>query len=212
MKVDYTLYLVTDRSCMRASTLADAVKQAIIGGCTMIQLREKNSFASYFYDLALEIKQVTDYYEVPLIINDRVDIAMAVGAAGVHIGQSDLPAGTVRKIIGREMLLGVSVSSVGQAQKAVNDGADYLGVGAMFPSETKTDAVRVSIEELRQIRRMAQLPIVVIGGICKENVGQFAAMGIDGLAAVSAILMQDNISLAAAELKSLFYLHRSQDL
>ena len=140
MNFDYTLYLVTDRQLMSCDSLTEAVEQAILGGCTMIQLREKELSSLEFYNQAVAVKQVTDKYHIPLIINDRIDIAMAVQAAGVHIGQHDLPAATVRKVIGENMLLGVSASSIAEAIQAQQDGADYLGVGAMFPTGTKTDA------------------------------------------------------------------------
>ena len=205
MKLDYSLYLVTDRVLMSTQTLAEAVEQAIFGGCTMVQLREKESSSLEFYEQALEVKQVTDRYEVPLIINDRVDIALAVQAAGVHIGQSDLPVPDVRRLIGMEMLLGVSVSSSEEAGQAMEDGAEYLGVGAMFPTGTKTDANVVSMEELQRIRRITNLPIVVIGGINLDNAGLFRPMGIDGLAVVSAIIGQPDIRKAAAQMKEAFY-------
>lgn len=204
MKPDYTLYLVTDRRLMSTETLTEAVEQAILGGCTMVQLREKDISSLDFYMLGVQIKKITDKYKIPLIINDRIDIAMAIGATGVHIGQSDIPASITRKIVGADMLLGVSVASTNEAVQAMNDGADYLGVGAMFPTETKTDAAYVSIEELRRIRRAVNVPIVVIGGIGKENAGIFASMGIDGLAVVSAIIAQSDITKAAATLKTLF--------
>lgn len=209
MRVDYSLYLVTDRQRMCTETLGEAVEQAVIGGCTMVQLREKDISSLAFYELAVEIKMITDKYNIPLVINDRVDIAMAVGAAGVHIGQSDIPARAVREIIDREMLLGVSVHSVSEANNAVEAGADYLGVGALFPTRTKTDAVSVSMEELWKIRQTTALPIVVIGGISRENAGIFPAMGIDGLAVVSAVIAQDDVRQAAADLKSLFCEPRS---
>lgn len=205
MKLDFSLYLVTDRGLMSTQTLTEAVEQAILGGCTMVQLREKESSSLEFYEQAQEVKQITDRYGVPLIINDRVDIALAVEAAGIHIGQSDLPVPDVRRLIGMEMLLGVSVSSSEEAGKAMEDGADYLGVGAMFPTGTKIDANAVSMEELRRIRRMTNLPIVVIGGINLENAGLFRPMGIDGLAVVSAIIEQPNIRKAAAQMKEAFY-------
>lgn len=205
MKLDFSLYLVTDRGLMSTQTLTEAVEQAILGGCTMVQLREKESSSLEFYEQAQEVKQITDRYGVPLIINDRVDIALAVEAAGIHIGQSDLPVPDVRRLIGMERLLGVSVSSSEEAGKAMEDGADYLGVGAMFPTGTKTDANAVSMEELRRIRRMTNLPIVVIGGINLENAGLFRPMGIDGLAVVSAIIGQPNIRKAAAQMKEAFY-------
>ena len=204
MNFDYTLYLVTDRQLMSCDSLTEAVEQAILGGCTMIQLREKELPSLEFYNQAVAVKQVTERYHIPLIINDRIDIAMAVHAAGVHIGQHDLPAATVRKVIGENMLLGVSASSIAEAIQAQQDGADYLGVGAMFPTGTKTDAESVSMEELQKIRTAVSLPIVVIGGINKGNAGRFKPMGIDGLAVVSAIIAQSDIKAAAAELKDLF--------
>ena len=204
MNFDYTLYLVTDRQLMSCDSLTEAVEQAILGGCTMIQLREKELSSLEFYNQAVAVKQVTDKYHIPLIINDRIDIAMAVQATGVHIGQHDLPAAAVRKVIGENMLLGVSASSIAEAIQAQQDGADYLGVGAMFPTGTKTDADSVSREELQKIRAAVSLPIVVIGGINKGNAGRFKPMGIDGLAVVSAIIAQSDIKAAAAELKDLF--------
>lgn len=204
MKPDYSLYLVTDRRLMSTRTLGEAVEQAIIGGCTLVQLREKDISSLDFYALASEIKRITDSHDIPLIINDRIDIAMAVGAAGVHIGQNDIPADVARKVIGKDMLLGVSVRDPGEAVKAVEAGADYLGVGAMFPTETKRDAEFVSMEELGEIRRTVDIPIVVIGGISRENAMLFRPMGIDGLAVVCAVIARPDIIKAAADLKSLF--------
>lgn len=205
MKVDYTLYLVTDRRLMRTQTLTEAVKQAILGGCTMVQLREKDSSSQAFFQQAQEVKRITEQYQVPLIINDRVDIALAVKATGIHIGQNDIPVSIVRELIGKDMLLGVSVSSAEEAGQAMEDGADYLGVGAMFPTGTKRDAAMVSMEELRRIRRITNLPIVVNGGINRDNAGKFRPMGIDGLAVVSAIIGQLDIRKAAEEMKKAFY-------
>ena len=205
MKPDYSLYLVTDRMLMRTKTLGEAVEQAVIGGCTMVQLREKEISSLDFYVLASEMKKITDRYGIPLIINDRIDIAMAVGATGVHIGQKDIPADIARKLIGKNMLLGVSTASVAEAVNAAKAGADYLGVGAMFPTGTKTDASHVSMEELGRIRREVDIPIVVIGGISKENAMLFQPMGIDGLAVVSAVIAQPDIKKSAADLKSLFF-------
>ena len=204
MKSDYSLYLVTDRMLMSTKTLGEAVEQAVIGGCTMVQLREKEILSLDFYVLASEMKKITDRYGIPLIINDRIDIAMAVGAAGVHIGQKDIPADIARKVIGKDMLLGVSAVSAAEAVNAAKAGADYLGVGAMFPTGTKPDAGYVSMEELGKIRRTVDIPIVVIGGISKENAMLFQPMGIDGLAVVSAVIAQPDIKKSAADLKSLF--------
>lgn len=204
MEKDYSIYLVTDRDLMTADTLTEAVEQAILGGCTMVQLREKSFSSLDFFNLATEIKTITDGYGVPLIINDRIDIALAVHAAGVHIGQSDIPATAAREIIGDDMLMGVSASSVSEAVQAQKDGADYLGVGAMFPTGTKTDTTAVSMNELRNIRKAVKLPIVAIGGINKENAGLFRDIGVDGLAVVSAVIAQPDIRSAASELKRLF--------
>ena len=204
MKPDYSLYLVTDRMRMSTRTLEEAVEQAIIGGCTLVQLREKEIPALDFYMLALEIKKITDRYGIPLIINDRIDIAMATGADGVHIGQRDIPVDIARKVIGKDMLLGVSVGSAAEAIDAVKAGADYLGVGAMFPTGTKPDAGFVSMEELGRIRKAVDIPIVVIGGISRENAMLFRPMGVDGLAVVSAVIAQPDIKKSAADLKSLF--------
>ena len=205
MKPDYSLYLVTDRMLMSTKTLGEAVEQAVIGGCTMVQLREKEILSLDFYVLASEMKKITDRYGIPLIINDRMDIAMAVGAAGIHIGQKDIPADIARKVIGKDMLLGVSAVSAAEAVNAAKAGADYLGVGAMFPTRTKPDAGFVSMEELGRIRKAVDIPIVVIGGISKENAMLFQPMGIDGLAVVSAVIAQPDIKKSAADLKSLFF-------
>lgn len=203
--VDYSLYLVTDQALMSTNTLYEAVEQAILGGCTLVQLREKEQSSLDFYKTAIKIKEVTDRNSIPLIINDRIDIALAVGAYGVHVGQSDIPAPVVRKMIGNDMILGVSVRSVDEAMQAQKDGADYLGVGAMFPTGTKMDAEIVTTEELKRIRQATLLPIVVIGGINKENAAFWGSLGIDGLTVVSAIISQFDIKKAAMEIKQEFY-------
>lgn len=197
--VDYTLYLVTDQSLLGKRTLEEAVEQAISGGCTLVQLREKELSSRDFYETALRVRAITKKCQVPLIVNDRVDIALAAEADGVHVGQSDLPAKRVRKLIG-DRILGVSVATLREAIQAVEDGADYLGVGAMYPTGTKTDAAIVSMEELGRIRGAVSLPIVVIGGINAKTIPDFLGMGIDGLAVVSAILAQPDIEGAAREL------------
>ncbi len=204
MKIDYTLYLVTDRGLMSTKTLPEAVEQAILGGCTMVQLREKSISTLEFYNQAMDVKQITDKYNIPLIINDRIDIALAVHAGGVHIGQSDMPVTVARKLIPSDMLLGVSASSVKEAETAMKDGADYLGIGAMFQTGTKTDANLVSMNELQRICHAVHIPIVVIGGINKSNAGLFRFSGIDGLAVVSAIISSTDIKKAAAEIKTSF--------
>jgi thiamine-phosphate pyrophosphorylase len=189
-EIDYSLYLVTDRDLMSTPTLEQAVEQAIEGGSTLIQLREKTASSLEFYQTAVTIKRLTDSHHIPLIINDRVDIALAVDTAGVHIGQSDLPAGIVRQIIGNNKILGVSVSSVAEAVKAKEDGADYLGVGAMFATGTKTDAELVTMNEF--------------GGINLTTIPSFANTGIDGIAVVSALISTKDITEVARQLRALY--------
>lgn len=202
--IDYTLYLCTDRDLMSTDTIEESVEQAVKGGCTVVQLREKHCSSKEFYELAVRVKKITDGYHVPLIINDRVDIALAVDAAGVHIGQSDLPASVVRNIIGKDKIIGVSAAKLEEAVKAVEDGADYLGVGAMFATNTKTDARPVTMEELKAIRAAVNVPIVVIGGINMNTLEQFKGMGIDGLAVVSAIIAEKDIEGAARNMYQAF--------
>lgn len=201
--IDYSLYLCTDRSLMSCKTIEESVEQAIAGGVTVVQLREKDCSTREFYELAKRVQQITRPNRIPLIINDRIDIAMAVGAEGIHIGQSDMPATVARKIVGPDMIIGVSASNYGEAKQAVQDGADYLGVGAMFATGTKTDAVITPFEDLRQIRKDFDIPIVVIGGINERTIPQFSNMGIDGYAVVSAIVAQPDIKKAAEKLRGL---------
>lgn len=202
--LDYSIYIITDQSLMSAATLCEAVEQAILGGCTLIQLREKDISSLEFYETAMKLRRLTNQYNIPLIINDRIDIALAVEADGVHIGQNDIPTSVARKVIGNEMILGVSSRSVEESIQAVQDGADYLGVGAMFPTGTKTDAKIVTTEELKRIRQAVTIPIVVIGGINKENAAYWKALNIDGLAVVSAIISQPDIKRATTEIKQIF--------
>lgn len=206
--IDYSLYFVTDRDLMSTDTLEEAVAAAIAGGATVVQLREKTASSLAFLEVAQNIKAICDEHDVPLIINDRIDIALAVDAAGVHVGQSDIPADIVRRVIGPDMVLGVSAANLAEARKAVEDGADYLGVGAMFATATKTDADFTSIDELKRIRAGVDVPIVVIGGINAERIPLFRGTGIDGLAIVSAIIAQPDIEQAARDLKTLFEMNR----
>lgn len=208
-RVDYRLYLVTDRNCLQQQTLEQAVEQAILGGVTLVQLREKAIASKAFYERALRIKAICHHYNVPLLINDRVDIALAIEADGVHIGQSDLPCGVVRQILGKDKIIGVSARTAQQAIQAQADGADYLGVGAMFATSTKQDAQTVTIASLTQIRQSVTLPIVAIGGInhttlpALQQALQAADTSIDGVAVVSAILGQKDVKLASQQLKEM---------
>ena len=197
--IDYSLYLCTDRRLM-TSPIEASVESALRGGTTVIQLREKDCSSREFYELGLRVKKITERYNAPLIINDRVDIALAVGAAGVHVGQGDLPCKVVREIVGPDMIVGVSAATLDEAVQAEEDGADYLGVGAMYATATKTDTRPVSMEELLKIRAAVKIPIVVIGGINKQTLGNFKGTGVNGLAVVSAIVAQPDPEAAAREL------------
>ena len=209
MKPNVTLCLVTDRRVLRGVSLPKAVSQALCGGCTMVQLREKNADTRTFYALARQLKAVTDAWRVPLIINDRADVALAVGAAGLHIGQTDLPVRAARRLL-PNALIGVSVTTVEEALRAAAEGADYLGVGAMFPTTTKPDAAAVSLETLRRIRRSTGLPLLAIGGVNAANAPLLRVMGADGVAAVSAILAQPDIALAARRIRERFLYARGK--
>lgn len=189
---------------MTAKTIEESVERGILGGCSIIQLREKETGSREFYEMAKCVKEVTDRHGVPLIINDRVDIALAVGAAGVHVGQSDLPAREVRRLLGKDRLVGVSAATVDEAVRAEADGADYLGVGAMFMTATKTNTRAVSMDTLCAIRQAVHLPIVVIGGIGDANAHLFKPLGIDGIAVVSAVAAQPDETAAARRLRQLF--------
>jgi thiamine-phosphate pyrophosphorylase len=202
--IDYTLYLVTDEELMTTDSIEECVKQAILGGCTVVQLREKTASSREFYQTALRLRDITARFGVPLIINDRADITLAVNADGVHIGQEDLPYSVARDIVGRDKIVGVSVNNLTEALAAAEMGADYLGVGAMFMTGTKAGAKLTSMNELGRIRAATKIPIVVIGGINKNTVPLFEGTGIDGIAVVSAIVAQKNVTNAAQELKALF--------
>lgn len=203
-EIDYSIYLVTDRDLMSTETLEEAVELSIKGGCTLVQLREKECSSIDFYNTALKVKRVTDKYNVPLLINDRLDIALAVDCAGVHVGQSDLPVKVVRKLIGDDKIIGISAGTLEEAIQGEKDGADYLGVGAMYLTGTKKDAKYTSMEELKLIRKNVSLPIVVIGGINENTASNFNRIGIDGLAVVSAIIAQKDIEGATKRLKTIF--------
>ena len=204
-EMDYSLYLVTDRALAGERDFEDLVGRAIRGGCTLVQLREKEASSGEFYERALRLKKITDYFHVPLIIDDRIDIMLAVDAAGVHLGQSDLPAEAARQIIGPDKILGASARTVEDAEKAESDGADYLGVGAVYPTTTKGDAEKVSREELEKICSTVSIPVVAIGGLNARNIPSLEGSGISGVAVVSAIMAQDRPEEAARLLKDTVY-------
>lgn len=202
--VDYTLYLVTDREVLKGRDLIKSIEDSILGGVTLVQLREKNVTSREFYEIALKVKEVTSKYNVPLIINDRLDIALAVDADGLHIGQKDLPALEARKLLGKDKILGVSAATLEEALKAEKDGADYLGVGAVFSTSTKNDARDVSFETLSNITSSVNVPVVAIGGINENNVAELKGSNINGVAVVSCILGKEDIKEASNKMKIVF--------
>lgn len=206
MKLDKNhmlLYAVTDRAWLKGEALKDHVERALKGGTTCVQLREKQLEHTEFLAEAVELKSLCSRYEVPFIINDDVEIAIKCKADGIHVGQSDMDAYDVRKMIGSEMILGVSVHSVSEALKAQEKGADYVGVGAMFSTSTKHDANAVSRDTLSDICRAISIPVVAIGGIQKHNINELSGTGIDGVALVSAIFASEDIENECRELKKL---------
>ena len=197
------LYAVTDRAWLSHQTLKEQVEEALKGGATCIQLREKELDELSFLEEAEELCALCRAYHVPFIVNDNVKIALACGADGIHVGQHDMQAGDVRKAIGDNMILGVSAQTVEQALEAERNGADYLGVGAVFATSTKLDADAVSHETLREICRAVSIPVVAIGGISKENIMQLSGTGVDGVALVSAIFASGDIENTCRELRAL---------
>lgn len=206
MKIDKSsmlLYVITDRSWLVENSLAGQVEDTIKGGASFIQLREKELSFDEFLDQAKEIKNITDKYNIPFVINDNVSIAIKSNADGVHIGQGDMDAKDVRRLIGADKILGVSTNTVEQAKKAERDGADYIGVGAVFATSTKGDADGVSMDILRDISNAVSIPVVAIGGIKKDNILHLKYLGIDGICVISAVFAEDNIYNATSELYNL---------
>lgn len=191
--INYRLYLVTDSNLIGERDFFHCIEEAILGGVTMVQLREKNISSMEFYKKAQKLKALTEKYHVPLIINDRLDIALSIDADGLHIGQDDLPLAVARRIFGDNKIIGVSVSNIEEAKEAEAGGADYLGVGAMFPTDTKKDARHVSLDELRRIKSAVKIPVIAIGGLNESNTPKTIDTGIDGIAIVSAILGKPDI-------------------
>ena len=195
------LYAVTDRHWLGDRTLYDVVRESLDGGVTFLQLREKNLDDESFFDEAVKLQAMAREYEVPFVVNDNVDIAVRMNADGVHVGQSDMEAGDVRALLGPDKILGVSAQTVEQAILAEERGADYLGVGAVFPTGSKDDAEDVSYETLKAICEAVSIPVVAIGGITIENTPKLAGSGICGIAVISAIYAKENIAEAASQLK-----------
>ena len=203
--IDFSVYLVTDRRNKADEEFLNIIEEAIKGGTTIVQLREKTASTKEFYELALKVKEITSRYGVPLLINDRIDIALAVDSDGVHIGQDDMPADIAREIIGDEKILGVSASTVEEAKKAEIDSADYIGSGAVFPTNTKDDADAVSFDELKEIVDSIDIPVVAIGGITLENAGSLKESGINGFSVVSAIMNAEDPKEVSSKLKEIYF-------
>ena len=200
---DLLIYGVTDSRFLKNRTLEQAVEESLKGGATLIQLREKNCSFEEFVKKGLALKKVCEKYEIPLLINDNIPVALACGADGVHIGQSDMETKNVRALLGPDKIIGVTAATVEQALKAQESGADYLGVGAVFATGTKTDAKPLSHEIAQEICERTSIPVCFIGGIGAENLPQLKGLGADGFAIVSAIYGAENIEQATRELRSI---------
>jgi thiamine-phosphate pyrophosphorylase len=201
--IDYTLLLVTDH-CEDAATFCNTIESAARSGVTMVQLREKTADSRDFYELALRVQQITQQYKLPLIINDRLDIALAVDADGVHVGQEDLPVAVVRRLLGPGKIIGATAATVAQALRAEAESADYIGSGAMFPTLTKPGKPVLPMSVLAQIKQAVQVPVVAIGGITADNLEELKKSGVDGIAVVSAIMNSTDPAAATQEILSLW--------
>lgn len=202
--IDYTLYLCTDRQLMTTETIEESVELAVKGGVSVVQLREKECTSREFFEMARAVKTITDAYEVPLIINDRIDIALAVGADGVHLGQQDVPVSAARDLLGADKIVGATANTIELAIEAWQDGADYLGVGDVFGTTTKSDTRHITLDELKAIRDSVQIPVVAIGGVNEGNIALLKPTGVDGAAVISAVVGQKDITAAAERLISNF--------
>ena len=202
-KKDLLLYAVTDRSWLNGQTLYEQVEQALKGGVSFLQLREKELEEQAFLEEAKVIQELCKKYQVPFLINDNVELAASIGADGVHVGQSDMAAGATREKLGPDRIIGVSARTVEEALEAQRQGADYLGVGAVFPTGSKADAVEVDHQVLKEICSAVEIPVIAIGGIGRDNVAQLKGSGICGIAVISAIFAKNDIEAAARELRGL---------
>lgn len=202
-KIDLSLYLVTDKSD-DAEKFLNTIEEAIKGGVTVVQIREKTADTLDFYNLAIKVKEITTKYNVPLIINDRVDVALAIDADGVHVGQSDMPCDVTRKLVGENKIVGVSAATIEEAKKAEKDGADYIGTGAVFPTATKDDAPSITKKDLKEVVDSINIPVVAIGGITLDNASELIDTGIAGLSVVSAIMSSDDPKKSSEELLKIF--------
>ncbi len=201
--IDYSVYLITDHDCLKGRDFLQCIEAALRGGVTLVQLREKNINGKLFLERALAVKSLCDNYNVPLLINDRIDIALACKAQGVHLGQEDIPLAAAREILGDEAIIGISAHTSEEARLAELEGADYLGVGAVFPTNTKGDASEVGLERLKQIHDMTKLPLVGIGGINASNYAKVLTAGAQGAAIISGILGADDIEDEVSKIKKI---------
>lgn len=201
MKFDLSLYIITDRRAAGGRDLLGIVEASIKNGATLVQLREKILPTGEFVSFGTKLHAITSNYNVPLIVNDRIDVALAINAEGVHVGQDDMPAELVRKLIGPDKIIGVSTHSVEQAKKAEKDGADYIGVGPVFATQTKPDAEPIGLKTLQDIAATVKLPKVGIGAVTRNNAQQVLDAGADGIAVISAIIGADDVAGATKELR-----------
>ncbi|RGH51674.1 thiamine phosphate synthase [Ruminococcus sp. AM41-10BH] len=199
--LDVTLYLVTDSTYHTEESLFHTVEEACKGGVTLVQLREKNKGGREYLDKAFKVKEITDRYNVPLIIDDRVDVALACDAAGVHVGSSDIPVAVARKLMGPDKIVGATAKTVEAAMKAYEDGADYLGVGAIYPTTTKVVTILTKVSTLKDICEAVPIPAVAIGGLNAGNMDVLEGAGMSGMAVVSAIMKAEDPQKNARELK-----------
>ena len=204
MKIDTTLYFITDSTGFEEDEFLRRVRSALEGGVTILQLREKNRTTREYIDLAAKVHEITKEYNVPLIIDDRVDVMLATDSEGVHVGAEDMPVATARKLIGKEKILGATAKTVEAARKAYEDGADYLGVGAIYPTTTKVKTVLTSTDTLRDITKAVPIPVNAIGGLNKDNLDVLKGIDIKGVCAVSAIMKADSPKEAARSLLNAF--------
>ncbi|MFA5696474.1 MAG: thiamine phosphate synthase [Bacilli bacterium] len=201
--IDYSLYLCIDSNINKDYDIEECVRQAIIGGATIVQVREKTKNTDEFYLIAKKIKRMTDNYNVPLIINDNIDVALKINAAGIHIGQDDISCLEARKTLGQNKIIGVTVTTLEEAKIAIEQGATYLGVGAIYKSKTKPDAKIVSQEEFNKIVNYCKIPIVVIGGINENTIPNFKDYNISGYAMIRPILAKENIIESTKKIKNI---------
>ena len=200
MKFDPKLYLVTDSTGLNENDFLNIIEEACIGGVTLVQLREKNISDKGYVELGFKVKDITDRYDIPLLIDDRIDIAMILNC-GVHLGQDDIPISYARKLLGEDQIVGATTKTVEQAMEAEKSGADYLGVGAIFPTTTKVKTLITEIPTLNSICKSVSIPVMAIGGLNIENYTILKDSPIDGICVVSAIMKKENPRLEAAKLK-----------